>query len=212
MSIAALVLVLTIGIAAAAIAGWLLGRSSLNHLQGELATERAVHAERLQTYADAETKMRDAFQAMSAEALKSNNQAFLALAETRLREARIEATSDIDARKKAIDDLVAPLSKVIEQVDRELKDSERRRVETSATLMQRLSALDTTGRELRGETARLIDALKRPGVRGRWGELQLKRVVELAGMIEHCDFEEQQTLNGNDRRVRPDVIINLPGG
>ena len=214
MSIAALVLVLTIGIAAAAIAGWLLGRSSLSHLQGELATERAVHAERLQTYADAETKMRDAFQAMSAEALNSNNQAFLALAETRLREARTEATSDIDARKKAIDDLVAPLAKVIEQVDRELKDSERRRVETSATLMQRLSALDTTGRELRGETARLIDALKRPGVRGRWGELQLKRVVELAGMIEHCDFDEQHTLTSTngDRRMRPDVIINLPGG
>ena len=214
MSIAALVLVLTIGIAAAAIAGWLLGRSSLTHLQGELATERAVHAERLQTYADAETKMRDAFQAMSAEALNSNNQAFLALAETRLREARTEATSDIDARKKAIDDLVAPLAKVIEQVDRELKDSERRRVETSATLMQRLSALDTTGRELRGETARLIDALKRPGVRGRWGELQLKRVVELAGMIEHCDFDEQQTLTSTngDRRMRPDVIVNLPGG
>ncbi len=109
---------------------------------------------------------------------------------------------------------MAPLSKVIEQVDRELKDSERRRVETSAALMQRLSALDTMGRDLRGETARLIDALKRPGVRGRWGELQLKRVVELAGMIEHCDFDEQQTLTSTngDRRMRPDVIVNLPGG
>ena len=214
MSITATVLILTIGIAAAAVAGWLLGRSSLNLLRGELAKERAVHAERLKTYADAEAKMRDAFQAMSAEALKSNNQAFLALAESRLREARSEATSDIDSRKKAIDDLVAPLAKVIEQVDRELKDSERRRVETSAALMQRLSALDTMGRDLRGETARLIDALKRPGVRGRWGELQLKRVVELAGMIEHCDFDEQHTLvsTNGDRRMRPDVVVNLPGG
>ena len=158
--------------------------------------------------------MREAFQAMSAEALKSNNQAFLALAESRLREARSEATSDIDARKKAIDDLVAPLAKVIEQVDRELKDSERRRIESSAEMMQRLTALDTMGRDLRGETARLIDALKRPGVRGRWGELQLKRVVELAGMIEHCDFDEQHTLvsTNGDRRMRPDVLVNLPGG
>jgi DNA recombination protein RmuC len=207
VSIAAIVLVLTIGIAAAAVAGWLLGRSSVSK-------ERAVHAERLKTYADAEARMREAFQAMSAEALKSNNQAFLTLAESRLREARSEAASDIDARKKAIDDLVAPLSKVIEQVDRELKDSERRRIETSAEMMQRLSALDTMGRDLRGETARLIDALKRPGVRGRWGELQLKRVVELAGMIEHCDFDEQHTLTSTngDRRMRPDVIVNLPGG
>ena len=214
MSIGPTFLILTIGIAAAAVAGWLLGRSSLNLVRGELAKEQAVHAERLKTYADAEAKMRDAFQAMSAEALKSNNQAFLALAESRLREARSEATSDIDSRKKAIDDLVAPLAKVIEQVDRELKDSERRRVETSAALMQRLSALDTMGRDLRGETARLIDALKRPGVRGRWGELQLKRVVELAGMIEHCDFDEQHTLvsTNGDRRMRPDVVVNLPGG
>jgi DNA recombination protein RmuC len=210
----ATVLILTIGIAAAAVAGWLLGRSSLNLLRGELARERAVHDERLKTYADAEARMREAFQAMSAEALKSNNQAFLALAESRLRQARSEAASDIDARKKAIDDLVAPLAKVIEQVDRELKDSERRRIETSAEMMQRLTALDTIGRDLRGETARLIDALKRPGVRGRWGELQLKRVVELAGMIEHCDFDEQHTLvsTNGDRRMRPDVLVNLPGG
>jgi DNA recombination protein RmuC len=214
MPIAATVLVLTIGVAIAALVGWLLGRSSSNLLRAELNKERAVHAERLKTYADAEAKMRDAFQAMSAEALKSNNQAFLTLAESRLREARSEATADIDARKKAIDDLVAPLAKVIEQVDREIKDSERHRVETNAALMQRLSAIDTMGRDLRGETARLIDALKRPGVRGRWGELQLKRVVELAGMIEHCDFDEQQTLTSTngDRRMRPDVIVNLPGG
>jgi DNA recombination protein RmuC len=214
VSITATVLFLTIGIVAAAVAGWLLGRSSVNFLQAELAKERAVHAERLKTYADAEAKMRDAFQAMSAEALKSNNQAFLTLAESRLREARSEAASDIDARKKAIDDLVAPLAKVIEQVDRELKDSERRRIETSGAMMQRLTALDTMGRDLRGETARLIDALKRPGVRGRWGELQLKRVVELAGMIDHCDFDEQHTLisTNGDRRMRPDVLINLPGG
>ena len=214
MPITALILVLTIGIVAAAVVGWLLGRASLNSLHSELAKERAVHAERLKTYADAEARMREAFQSMSAEALQSNNQTFLTLAESRLREARVEATADIDARKKAIDDLVAPLSKVIEQVDRELKDSERRRVETSSALLQRLSALDTMGRDLRSETARLIDALKRPGVRGRWGELQLKRVVELAGMIEHCDFDEQQTLvsTNGDRRMRPDVVVNLPGG
>jgi DNA recombination protein RmuC len=104
------------------------------------------------------------------------------------------------------------MKSTLDRVGDEIRDTERRRVEEGATLLQRVAALDATGRELQSETRRLVDALKRPGVRGRWGELQLKRVVELAGMLEHCDFDEQQTLNGNDRRIRPDVIINLPGG
>ena len=108
--------------------------------------------------------------------------------------------------------LLAPLQATLAQVDREIKASEIRRAETGAQLLQQIASLDTVGQNLRSETARLVDALKRPGVRGRWGELQLKRVVELAGMIEHCDFEEQQTLTSDDRRMRPDLIVRLPGG
>ena len=129
-----------------------------------------------------------------------------------MRDARNEATSDIDARRKAIEDLLTPLQKTLDQVDREIKDSELRRVENGAKLLQAVASIDSMGQGLQSETRRLVDALKRPGVRGRWGELQLKRVVELAGMIEHCDFEEQLTINGNDRRVRPDVLVRLPGG
>jgi DNA recombination protein RmuC len=148
-----------------------------------------------------------------------NNRAFLDLAETRMREARAQTAADLQAKQQAIDDLVAPLTKLLAQVDQELKDSERVRVESTAALMQRLAHLDGMGRDLRSETARLVDALKRPGVRGRWGELQLKRVVELAGMIEHCDFDEQQTIAASPaledadrvRRMRPDVVIRLPG-
>lgn len=214
----AILVVLALGLAVGALIGWLAMRPAHARLQAEIEKERAVHAERLRAYKEAEGKLREAFQAMSAEALKINNQVFLDLAETRLREARSEATSDIDARKKAIEDLLAPMAKTLDQVDREVRESERRRVETSAQLVQRIASLDTMGQDLRGQTARLVDALKRPGVRGRWGELQLKRVVELAGMIEHCDFEEQQTLmasgdaGNNDRRIRPDVIVRLPGG
>jgi DNA recombination protein RmuC len=183
-------------------------------LQTELEKDRAVHAERLKAYHDAEGKLRDAFQALSADALKTNNEAFLSLAETRMREARAEAAGDSDARKKAIEDLLAPMAKTLDQVDREIKDSERRRVESGAQLMQRIASLDTAGQGLRDETRRLTDALKRPGVRGRWGELQLKRVVELAGMIEYCDFMEQHTIQAgdDDARIRPDVIVRLPGG
>ena len=112
-------------------------------------------------------------------------------------------------RKKAIEDLLAPMAKTLERVDTEVRDAERRRHQESATLLQHVAMLDGSSRDLQAETRRLVDALKRPGVRGRWGELQLKRVVELAGMTDHCDFIEQQTLAGNDRRIRPDVIIQL---
>ncbi len=220
------VIALTLGFAAGALVGWLASRSSQGRLQFELEKERVVHAERLKAYHEAEARLRETFKSMSAEALQTNNRSFLDLAETRLREARAETTADIDARRKAIEALVAPLTKVLEQVDHELKDSERRRIESGAALMERIASLDTLGRDLRGETARLVDALKRPGVRGRWGELQLKRVVELAGMLERCDFDEQQTItavsSGSERdqgdrgdrarRMRPDVVIHLPGG
>jgi DNA recombination protein RmuC len=209
-----LVITLSAGVAIGALVGWLASRPAQTRLQTELEKDRAVHAERLRAYHDAEAKLRDAFQALSADALKTNNEAFLSLAETRMREARTEAAGDIDARKKAIEDLLAPMAKTLEHVDREIKDSERRRVENGAQLRQQLASLNTAGEGLREETRRLTDALKRPGVRGRWGELQLKRVVELAGMLEYCDFMEQHTLHGNDdeARIRPDLIVRLPGG
>jgi DNA recombination protein RmuC len=206
------VLMLIAALAIGALVGWLAARPAHAQAQAALATERAVHAERLRAYEDAELTFRNAFQALSAEALKTNNQAFLDLAESRLREARTEATSDIDARKKAIEELLAPMARTLEQVDREIKDSERHRVETGARLFEKIVSLDLTGQRLRDETRRLTDALKKPGVRGRWGELQLKRVVELAGMVERCDFDEQHTIEAEGGNKRPDVLIRLPGG
>ena len=206
-------LVLVLGLALGVVVGWLGGRPEQARLRSELERDRAVHAERLRAYQDAESTLRDAFTALSAEALKTNNEAFLYLAETRLEQARTEATADIDARKKAIEDLLAPMAKTLEQVDREIKECGAPPPRERRDAAQRIASLDTMGQDLRGQTRRLVDALKRPGVRGRWGELQLKRVVELAGMVEHCDFEEQQTLRRRTtRRMRPDVIVRLPGG
>jgi DNA recombination protein RmuC len=212
---------LAAGLAAGALVTWLAMRPSHVRLRTELATARAVHEERLRAYGEAETRLREAFQSVSLEALAANNRAFLDLAEVRLREARTESIADIDARKKAVEDLLAPLSSALDQLDRGLHDAERRQATSGAELLQRVASLDAASQHLRAETTRLVDALKRPGVRGRWGELQLKRVVELAGMVEHCDFEEQRTLGGRAadedaegraRRVRPDVVIRLPGG
>src|SRR5213076_3408075 len=145
----ALVLTLTLGLAVGAMIGWLASRPARTRLRTELEKDRAVHAERLKAYNDLETRLRDAFQALSADALNANNQAFLSLAETRLREARTEAAGDIDARKKAIEDLLAPMAKTLEQVDREIKDSERHRLRSGTELMERIVALDTAGQSLR---------------------------------------------------------------
>ena len=206
---------LALGLAVGVLIGWLASRPAQARLQSALEHDRAIHAERLKSYEIADARLRESFHVVSADALKSNNEAFLQLAETRLGHARSEAVADIDARKKAIEELLAPMATTLDQVDREIKESERRRVENGAQLLARIASLDTLGQDLRGQTARLVDALKRPGGRGRWGELQLKRVVELAGMVEHCDFEEQQTVmasDDSDRRMRPDVIVRLPGG
>ncbi len=136
MSIAYLpfIVALLIALGVGALVGWLASRPGHARLQTErsrlhleLEKDRAVHAERLKAYGEAEGKLREAFQALSADALKTNNEAFLSLAETRLREARTQATGDIDARKKAIEDLLAPMARTLDQVDREIKDSERRR-------------------------------------------------------------------------------------
>jgi DNA recombination protein RmuC len=206
--------ILTIGLAIGALVGWLAGRPNAARLRHELERERLVGAERARVHAEVDGRLRETFQALSAEALKTNNQAFLDLADTRLREARSEAAADLEARKQAVENLLAPLSRTLEQVDREIRESERRRAQTTTTLIERIASLDVAGQELRRQTAGLVDALKRPGVRGRWGELQLKRVIELAGMLEHCDFEAQTTIAAADadRRMRPDVIVRLPGG
>ena len=215
--------ILIAGIVVGTAVGWLAGRSEQARLrseldrgqalhQSEIDRERAVHHERLRAYQDAESKLRDTFTALSTEALKNNNEQFLSLAQTRLEQARTEASADIESRKKSIEDLIAPMAKTLEHMDREIKESERQRIETGTRLIEKIAALDSMGQDLRGQTQRLVDALKRPGVRGRWGELQLKRVVELAGMLEHCHFTEQETIVAENGRIRPDVIINLPGG
>jgi DNA recombination protein RmuC len=205
---------LVIGLSLGAAVGWLAGRPAHTHLQSELERDRAVHAERLKVYQEAENRLRESFCALSSEALHANSQAFLQLAETRFQQTRTEATADLDARTRAIEGLLAPMKTTLDQVDREIKEAELRRTSSGAELMEKLRALDVVGHDLKSQTARLVDALKRPGVRGRWGELQLRRVVELAGMLDRCDFEEQGTITASDpdRRLRPDVIVTLPGG
>src|SRR5262249_55259878 len=119
--------------------GWLAARPSLIRLHAEIQKDRAVHADRLRSYQQAEASLREAFQALSAEALRTNNETFLHLAESRLREARTEATADIDERRKAIENLLTPMRTTLEQVDREIREAERRRIESASELVQKIA-------------------------------------------------------------------------
>jgi DNA recombination protein RmuC len=161
----------------------------------------------------AQTALGDSFKALSSDALQNNNQAFLQLAKATLEKFQEGARGDLEARHKAVDDLVRPLKESLAKVDVKLGDIETARVSSYSALNEQLKGLvETHLPVLRNETANLVKALRQPTVRGRWGELQLKRVVEMAGMLDHCDFLEQENRTLEEGRLRPDLVIKLPGG
>lgn len=190
--------------------------TNLKAIEARLATtikeERQQAAEKLAVFDDAQKKLTDAFKALASDALNTNNEAFLKLAKTKLDAVQKEAEGDLKVRQTAIENLVKPMEKSLKEVDTKLKDLEKARIEAYSGLKEQVQSLTTTQNDLRSETANLVKALRRPDVRGRWGEIQLKRVVELAGMLDHCDFYEQPSTDGDDGRLRPDLLVCLPGG
>jgi DNA recombination protein RmuC len=181
-------------------------------LEAELKNERESTAEKLSLLVDAEKKLREAFSSLSAEALRTNNQQFLELAKSTLEKHQETAKGDLDKRQQAIDALVKPVSDTLGKFDSKLRDLETLREGAYQALRTQVSGLADTQEKLRLETGNLVKALRAPQVRGRWGEIQLKRVVEMAGMLEHCDFQEQPTATTADGRLRPDLVVKLPGG
>jgi DNA recombination protein RmuC len=153
-----------------------------------------------------------AFRALSADALARNNQAFLELARATLAQSQETARGDLDLRQRAIAEMVTPVRASLEKVDSKIQELEKTRAGAYGALQEQLRGLVTTQDQLRGETAKLVTALRTPSARGRWGEIQLKRVVEMAGMLDHCDFTAQTTIGADDARLRPDLLIRLPAG
>jgi DNA recombination protein RmuC len=155
----------------------------------------------------------DSFKALSADALNSNNQAFIALAKSTLETFQEGAKGDIEARQTAVGQMVQPIREALEKVDGKLGEIERDRIFSYSSLNEQLRGLvETHLPGFRSETANLVKALRQPTVGGRWGELQLKRVVEMAGMLDHCDFLEQENRTTEEGRLRPDLVGKLPGG
>ena len=212
-------MVVLIGIAAAAAGAVLAFWFTRSAAQRQLADERAAGAAELATAKrdndwlagqiererQALGTLRDAFQSLATDALNSNRSAFLDLAKASFEGFQKEAALHFDSRQKAIDGLVQPIAETLKKVDVKLAEAERERVDAYARLAERVSAL--------GSSADLLSrALRTPAVRGRWGEMQLRRVVEIAGMLQRCDFDEQPPLRGDNGRLRPDLIVHLPGG
>jgi DNA recombination protein RmuC len=157
-------------------------------------------------------ELADTFRALSADALARNNQVFLDLASSSLAGTQQVVRGELENRKQAITELVAPLRTSLEKVDSKIQELEKARAGAYATLSEQVRSLADTGRELRSETSRLVTALRTPGVRGHWGEIQLRRVVVMAGMLERCDFLSQTTLESEEGRLRPDLLVRLPAG
>jgi len=158
----------------------------------------------------AQEKLTTTFQALSGESLKSNSRAFLELAKESLAVVLSEAKGEMGKKEEAIKNVVKPLEDVLKRYENQINELEKARISAYANLESQIKSLISSEQQLQKETGSLVTALKRPEVRGRWGEITLKRVVELSGMSEHCDYTEQVSVDTEEGRIRPDLIIHLP--
>jgi DNA recombination protein RmuC len=188
-------------------------RNQLTEIRARFEAETKAATERQALLEKAELKLADTFKALSADALRSSSEQFLRLAKSSLAAQAEEAKGEIDKRKTAIETLVKPVADSLGKFELRIGEIEKAREGAYAELKEQVRALGEGQLGLQRETASLVKALRQPTGRGQWGEMQLRRVVELAGMQEHCDFETQShTVNDDGRRLRPDLVVRLPGG
>jgi DNA recombination protein RmuC len=178
----------------------------------DLEHERTLSAERLATLGDAQERLSASFKVLSAEALQSSMSQLAEMAKAQLQAVQSEAKGDIEKRQNAVEQLVAPLREQLGRVDNQLTRLDQERRASGGRMEAQLRALAETGDRLRTETGALVTALRKPNTRGQWGQMQLRNVVEAAGMLRHCDFIEQHSYVGDESTLRPDMVINLPGG
>ena len=207
-------LALLAGVALGVVIGFLYARAR----EAAAAADRAARVSAAEERARAATEraalldsqLAERFQALSAEALDASAQRFLAMAEGRLTAAGARATGELEARRAAVEGLVAPLKDTLARVEAQLRDADAERLRSHAALAEQVHIARQSSEQLRLQTQALVTALRRPEARGRWGEMQLRRVVELAGMSARCDFDEQVTVS--EGTLRPDLVVRLAGG
>ncbi len=186
-------------------------KSQLAEKESRLNQQLLSEQEKLIFLQQTEERLSESFKVLSTDALNYNLQSFLELATARFEKLQDHTKHDLQLHHQAIDQLVKPIQTSLQTVDQKIGDLERARLVAYTSLTEQVHALSKTQNQLHVETANLTKALRMPHVRGRWGEIQLKRVVEMAGMVEHCDFVQQESFQTDERRLRPDVLIKLPG-
>lgn len=214
-------LVIAVSLCTALITGLLVyfrAQKRISVLQGEntslqvtLDMERKAAAEKQAAVEAARSQLTDTFTALSSQALKHNSEEFLKLAQENLKQFQIKAQGDLTEKEKAIENLVKPIKETLEKTEKQIRLMEHERKEAYGALTQHLHSMAQTQQALQGETRNLVKALSRPEVRGQWGELTLRRLAELAGMVEHCDFFEQEHTQTETGAQRPDMIVRMPG-
>lgn len=214
-----LIVIALLGIAVGAVAVYLLMHRRLHSLNRDNATlgaqleaEQRSGAEKIAALEAARAQLTHTFTSLASEALRSNNEEFLKLAQENLKQFHIKAQGDLEQKEKSIEQLVKPIKEALEKTGQHIHRIELERKESFGSLSKHLETMALNQQSLQSETRNLVQALRRPEVRGQWGELTLKRLAELAGMVEYCDFFEQEHTATADGGMRPDMIVRMPDG
>jgi DNA recombination protein RmuC len=205
------------GLALGALISWLLSRSKQRHLheyikllEASVKDQDALQMERDSAFEVARSKLAIEFSEMANQSLKANSETFLRLAEQNLGAQQERAKRELGDREQAVENLVKPIRDALQQSQKQISELEKSRSEAYGGIKSQLEAMQLAQKSLTQETQNLVKALRRPEVRGRWGEITLRRLVELAGMVEHCDFQEQVHTTSDDKIIRPDMIVRMP--
>ncbi|MEM1262667.1 MAG: DNA recombination protein RmuC [Pseudomonadota bacterium] len=208
---------IVIGLVAGLLLEWLFGRSELTQLQrdNDQLSARVRHQDELAKEREAAvdaaaTEIQKHFGELATQSLKDNNELFLKLAEQNLSVQQEKAKGELNQQTKAVETLVKPIADALRKTDEKISELEKERKQAYGSIHEQLKFMQQSQQSLQHETRNLVNALRRPEVRGQWGEVTLKRLAELAGMVEHCDFSEQVTTTNGDARLRPDMVIRMP--
>jgi DNA recombination protein RmuC len=203
-------LYLCIALLAGAVIGYLIAHLRAVRRLGERDVEIARLGEQISALTQGREQLNDTFSRVANEVLKHSSETLLKLAKENLGSQQVEARAELEKRQQAINELVKPINEALKKTEQQIQEIEKERRQAFGSLSEQLRQVAETQQSLHAETHNLVSALRRPEVRGQWGEMSLRRLAELAGMIDHCDFYEQESRDSSEGRLRPDMIVRMP--